>query len=321
MEYNFSQIEKTAQEKWQKKNVYKVNNDTAKPKYYVLDMFPYPSGAGLHVGHPLGYIFSDIYARYKRMKGFNVLHPMGFDAFGLPAEQYAIQTGQHPEKTTKDNIETYIKQLQKIGFSYDWSRKVTTCEPAYYKHTQWIFLQLYNSIYCFKNQCAYKVDALIKHFEEHGNHNNTAYTTTDVPAFSAADWKNYSALEKQAILMEYRLAYQKESFVNWCPALGTVLANDEIVNGVSERGGHPVEKKKMSQWFLRITAYAERLLQGLDTLDWSESIKESQRNWIGKSIGAMVSFPLKNHSETSEEKIDVFTIHPQKTRKRANLPK
>ncbi len=303
MEYNFSQIEKTAQEKWQKKNVYKVNNDTAKPKYYVLDMFPYPSGAGLHVGHPLGYIFSDIYARYKRMKGFNVLHPMGFDAFGLPAEQYAIQTGQHPEKTTKDNIETYIKQLQKIGFSYDWSRKVTTCEPAYYKHTQWIFLQLYNSIYCFKNQCAYKVDVLIKHFEEHGNHNNTAYTTTDVPAFSAADWKNYSALEKQAILMEYRLAYQKESFVNWCPALGTVLANDEIVNGVSERGGHPVEKKKMSQWFLRITAYAERLLQGLDTLDWSESMKDMQRNWIGKSIGAMVSFPLKNH----DNKIEVFT--------------
>jgi leucyl-tRNA synthetase len=266
-------------------------------------MFPYPSGAGLHVGHPLGYIFSDIYARYKRMKGFNVLHPMGFDAFGLPAEQYAIQTGQHPEKTTKDNIETYIKQLQKIGFSYDWSRKVTTCEPAYYKHTQWIFLQLYNSIYCFKNQCAYKVDVLIKHFEEHGNHNNTAYTTTDVPAFSAADWKNYSALEKQAILMEYRLAYQKESFVNWCPALGTVLANDEIVNGVSERGGHPVEKKKMSQWFLRITAYAERLLQGLDTLDWSESMKDMQRNWIGKSIGAMVSFPLKNH----DNKIEVFT--------------
>jgi leucyl-tRNA synthetase len=303
MEYNFSQIEKTAQEKWQKKNVYKVNNDTAKPKYYVLDMFPYPSGAGLHVGHPLGYIFSDIYARYKRMKGFNVLHPMGFDAFGLPAEQYAIQTGQHPEKTTKDNIETYIKQLQKIGFSYDWSRQVTTCEPEYYKHTQWIFLQLYNSIYCYKNQCAYKVDVLIKHFEEHGNHNNTAYTTTDVPAFSAEDWKNYSALEKQAILMEYRLAYQKESFVNWCPALGTVLANDEIVNGVSERGGHPVEKKKMSQWFLRITAYAERLLQGLDTLDWSESMKDMQRNWIGKSIGAMVSFPLKNHNN----KIEVFT--------------
>ena len=303
MEYNFSQIEKTAQDKWKDKNVYKVNNDTSKPKYYVLDMFPYPSGAGLHVGHPLGYIFSDIYARYKRMKGFNVLHPMGFDAFGLPAEQYAIQTGQHPEKTTKDNIETYIKQLQKIGFCYDWSRQVTTCEPAYYKHTQWIFLKLYNSIYCYKNQCAYDISVLIKHFEEHGNHNNTAYTTSDVAEFSAEDWKGYTALEKQAILMEYRLAYQKESFVNWCPALGTVLANDEIVNGVSERGGHPVEKKKMSQWFLRITAYAERLLQGLDTLDWSESMKDMQRNWIGKSIGAMVSFPLKNHNE----KVEVFT--------------
>ena len=307
MIYDFSEIENTAQNKWKEKNVYKVNNDTAKPKYYVLDMFPYPSGAGLHVGHPLGYIFSDIYARYKRMKGFNVLHPMGFDAFGLPAEQYAIQTGQHPEKTTKDNIETYIKQLQKIGFCYDWERQVTTCEPEYYKHTQWIFLKLYNSIYCYKNQSAYNVSVLIKHFEEHGNHNNTAYTTADVPEFSAEDWKGYSALEKQNILMEYRLAYQKESLVNWCPALGTVLANDEIVNGVSERGGHPVEKKKMSQWFLRITAYAERLLQGLDTLDWSESMKDMQRNWIGKSTGAMVSFPLKNHSETSDEKIDVFT--------------
>lgn len=303
MEYNFSKIEETAQKKWKENNIYKVSNNSDKPKYYVLDMFPYPSGAGLHVGHPLGYIFSDIYARYKRMKGFNVLHPMGFDAFGLPAEQYAIQTGQHPEKTTKDNIETYIKQLQKIGFSYDWSRQVTTCEPEYYKHTQWIFLKLYNSIYCYKNQSAYNVSVLIKHFEEHGNQNNTAYTTGDVPAFSAEEWKNYSALEKQNILMEYRLAYQKESFVNWCPALGTVLANDEIVNGVSERGGHPVEKKKMSQWFLRITAYAERLLQGLDTLDWNESMKDMQRNWIGKSIGAMVSFPLKNHSD----KIDVFT--------------
>ena len=303
MEYNFSEIEKIAADKWQKENVYKVANNSDKPKYYVLDMFPYPSGAGLHVGHPLGYIFSDIYARYKRMKGFNVLHPMGFDAFGLPAEQYAIQTGQHPEVTTKKNIATYIEQLKKIGFSYDWSREIITCEPSYYKHTQWIFLQLYNSIYCTKNQSAYSVSVLIKHFEEHGNHNNTAYTTSDVPAFSAAEWKNYSALEKQNILMEYRLAYQKESFVNWCPALGTVLANDEIVNGVSERGGHPVEKKKMSQWFLRITAYAERLLQGLDTLDWSESMKDMQRNWIGKSVGAMVSFPLKNHAE----KIEVFT--------------
>ncbi|HRH58921.1 MAG TPA: class I tRNA ligase family protein, partial [Chitinophagales bacterium] len=230
MEYNFSEIEKQARSKWNyddaEKSVYKVDNNSNKPKYYVLDMFPYPSGAGLHVGHPLGYIFSDIYARYKRMKGFNVLHPMGFDAFGLPAEQYAIQTGQHPEITTKKNIETYIEQLKKIGFSYDWSRKVTTCEPEYYKHTQWIFLKLYNSIYCYKNQCAYNVSVLIKHFEEHGNHNNTAYTNEEVPPFTAEEWKAFSPKQQQDILMEYRLAYQKESFVNWCPALGTVLAND-----------------------------------------------------------------------------------------------
>jgi len=303
MIYDFQKIEEEARKKWNDNKVYKVENTSDKPKYYVLDMFPYPSGAGLHVGHPLGYIFSDIYARYKRMKGFNVLHPMGFDAFGLPAEQYAIQTGQHPEITTKKNIETYIEQLKKIGFCYDWERQVTTCEPEYYKHTQWIFLKLYNSIYCYKNQCAYNVSVLIKHFEEHGNHNNTAYTTVDVPEFSADEWKAFSAKQQQDILMEYRLAFQKESFVNWCPALGTVLANDEIVNGVSERGGHPVEKKKMSQWFLRITAYAERLLNGLDTLDWSESMKDMQRNWIGKSTGAMVSFPLKDH----KEKIDVFT--------------
>lgn len=303
MQYNFSEIEAAAQMKWDEQRVYKVSNSTEKPKYYVLDMFPYPSGAGLHVGHPLGYIFSDIYARYKRMKGFNVLHPMGFDAFGLPAEQYAIQTGQHPEITTKKNIETYIEQLKKIGFSYDWSRQVITCDPAYYKWTQWIFLKLYNSFYCTKDQCAYPIEVLIKHFEEHGNSNNTAFTSTDVPAFSATDWHNLSALEKQSVLMEYRLAYQKESFVNWCPALGTVLANDEIVNGVSERGGHPVEKKKMSQWFLRITAYAERLLQGLETIDWTESMKDMQRNWIGKSVGAMVSFPLQQH----DQHIDVFT--------------
>ncbi len=303
MQYNFSEIEELARKKWDDQKVYNVSNDSSKPKYYVLDMFPYPSGAGLHVGHPLGYIFSDIYARFKRMQGFNVLHPMGFDAFGLPAEQYAIQTGQHPEITTQKNIETYISQLKKIGFSYDWDRKVSTCEPEYYKWTQWIFLQLYNSIYCYKNQRAYNIAVLIKHFEEHGNNHNTAYTGADVPAFSAEDWKNYTPLEKQEILMEYRLAYQKESFVNWCPALGTVLANDEIVNGVSERGGHPVEKKKMSQWFLRITAYADRLLNGLDTLEWTESMKDMQRNWIGKSTGAMVSFPLKGH----DGKIDVFT--------------
>jgi leucyl-tRNA synthetase len=307
MIYNFNEIEDKARQIWnyddKEKSAYKVENNFSKPKYYVLDMFPYPSGAGLHVGHPLGYIFSDIVARYKRMQGFNVLHPMGFDAFGLPAEQYAIQTGQHPEITTQKNIETYRAQLRKIGFSYDWSREISTCEPSYYKHTQWIFLQLYKSIYCVKNQCAYSIDVLIKHFEEHGNHNNTAYTNVDVPAFTADEWKNYTALEKQNILMDYRLAYQKDSLVNWCPALGTVLANDEIVNGVSERGGHPVEKKKMSQWFLRITAYAERLLAGLDTLEWTDAMKEMQRNWIGKSKGAMVSFQLENHDET----IDVFT--------------
>jgi leucyl-tRNA synthetase len=307
MIYNFSEIEEQARKKWhyddKQKSAYKVENDFSRPKYYVLDMFPYPSGAGLHVGHPLGYIFSDIISRYKRMQGFNVLHPMGFDAFGLPAEQYAIQTGQHPEITTKQNLETYRNQLRKIGFCYDWSREVSTCEPEYYKWTQWIFLKLYNSIYCYKNKSAYNIAVLIKHFEEHGNHNNTAYTNADVPAFSAEEWKKYTDLDKQNILMDYRLAYQKESFVNWCPALGTVLANDEIVNGVSERGGHPVEKKKMSQWFLRITAYAERLLAGLDTLDWTDAMKEMQRNWIGKSKGAMVSFPLKNHNN----KIEVFT--------------
>jgi leucyl-tRNA synthetase len=307
MIYNFNEIEKQARKKWNyddnEKSAYKVENDFSRPKYYVLDMFPYPSGAGLHVGHPLGYIFSDIISRYKRMQGFNVLHPMGFDAFGLPAEQYAIQTGQHPEITTKQNLETYRNQLRKIGFCYDWSREVSTCEPEYYKWTQWIFLKLYNSIYCYKNQSAYNIAVLIKHFEEQGNHNNTAYTNVDVPAFSAEEWKKFSDLEKQNILMDYRLAYQKESFVNWCPALGTVLANDEIVNGVSERGGHPVEKKKMSQWFLRITAYAERLLAGLDRLDWTDAMKEMQRNWIGKSKGAMVSFPLKNHNN----KIEVFT--------------
>lgn len=303
MDYNFSEIEAIATKKWNDQKVYKVDIDHSKPKYYVLDMFPYPSGAGLHVGHPLGYIASDIYARYKRLSGYNVLHPMGFDSFGLPAEQYAIQTGQHPADTTKSNIETYKKQLAKIGFSFDWDREVITSEPQYYKWTQWIFLKLYNSIYCYKNQCAYDIAVLIKHFEEHGNHNNTAYTNGVVPEFSAQEWMNFSALEKQAILMDYRLAYQKESLVNWCPALGTVLANDEIVNGVSERGGYPIEKKKMSQWFLRITAYADRLLQGLDNLDWSDSMKEMQRNWIGKSIGAIVTFTLEN----SIKYIEVFT--------------
>jgi leucyl-tRNA synthetase len=307
MEYNFSEIEQLAQQKWQTNNVYKVDIDTSKPKYYVLDMFPYPSGAGLHVGHPLGYIFSDIYARYKRMKGFNVLHPMGFDAFGLPAEQYAIQTGQHPEITTKNNIKTYISQLKKIGFSYDWSRQVTTCEPQYYKHTQWIFSQLFNSWYNNETEKAENINQLISIFKKQGNENLNAACEDGTQNFTAEEWNTFSQKHQQSILMEYRLAFQKESFVNWCPALGTVLANDEIVNGVSERGGHPVEKKRMSQWFLRITAYAERLLKGLDTLDWTESMKDMQRNWIGKSIGAMVSFPLKNKEGISMSNIDVFT--------------
>ena len=303
MIYDFSSIEQQARKKWADMQVYKVSSVSDKPKYYVLDMFPYPSGAGLHVGHPLGYIFSDIFARYKRMKGFNVLHPMGFDAFGLPAEQYAIQTGQHPEKTTKDNIATYQKQLEKIGFSYDWSRQVSTCEPDYYKWTQWIFLQLYNSWYNLAEDKANAITALIAIFEKEGNHTVKAACDDQVRKFTAAEWATFSPKEKQDILMDYRLAFQKESFVNWCPALGTVLANDEIVNGVSERGGHPVEKKKMSQWFLRITAYADRLLSGLDTLDWSDSMKDMQRNWIGKSTGAMVSFALEQHAG----KIDVFT--------------
>ncbi|HPW86260.1 MAG TPA: class I tRNA ligase family protein, partial [Chitinophagales bacterium] len=303
MIYDFSSIEQQARKKWADMQVYKVSSVSDKPKYYVLDMFPYPSGAGLHVGHPLGYIFSDIFARYKRMKGFNVLHPMGFDAFGLPAEQYAIQTGQHPEKTTKDNIATYQKQLEKIGFSYDWSRQVSTCEPDYYKWTQWIFLQLYNSWYNLAEDKANAITALMAIFEKEGNHTVKAACDDQVRKFTAAEWATFSPKEKQNILMDYRLAFQKESFVNWCPALGTVLANDEIVNGVSERGGHPVEKKKMSQWFLRITAYADRLLSGLDTLDWSDSMKDMQRNWIGKSTGAMVSFALEQHAG----KIDVFT--------------
>lgn len=302
-EYNFHEIEKFAKDKWNNEKVYTVSEDKDKPKYYVLDMFPYPSGAGLHVGHPLGYIASDIYARYKRLKGYNVLHPMGFDAFGLPAEQYAIQTGQHPAITTTQNIETYKLQLDKIGFSFDWDREVSTCDASYYKWTQWIFIQLFNSIYCYKNQCAYDISVLVHHFEEHGNHDNTAFTHADVPSFSANEWNSFSTKQQQDILMNYRLAYQSDTLVNWCPELGTVLANDEVINGVSERGGHPVEKKKMSQWFLRITAYAERLLKGLDTLEWSDSMKDMQRNWIGKSTGAMVTFALENNSSH----IEVFT--------------
>ena len=292
MTYNHKEIEAFWQEYWAKHQTFKAQNNSTKPKYYVLDMFPYPSGAGLHVGHPLGYIASDIVARYKRHKGFNVLHPQGYDSFGLPAEQYAIQTGQHPAVTTAQNIARYREQLDKIGFSFDWSREVKTSDPDYYRHTQWIFIQLFNSWYNNETDKAEPIETLIALFETEGNSKVNAPCDDDTPTFTAEEWCAFSSEEQQQILLKYRLTYLAETEVNWCPALGTVLANDEIVNGVSERGGHPVIRKKMTQWSMRITAYAERLLQGLDTIDWSESIKESQRNWIGKSVGAEVVFPL-----------------------------
>ena len=292
MVYNHKEIEAFWQEYWAKHQTFKAQNDSTKPKYYVLDMFPYPSGAGLHVGHPLGYIASDIVARYKRHKGFNVLHPQGYDSFGLPAEQYAIQTGQHPAVTTAQNIARYREQLDKIGFSFDWSREVKTSDPDYYRHTQWIFIQLFNSWYNNATEKAEPIETLIALFETEGNSKVNAACDDDTPTFTAAQWHAMTAESKQRHLLKYRLTYLAETEVNWCPALGTVLANDEIVNGVSERGGHPVIRKKMTQWSMRITAYAERLLQGLDTIDWSESIKESQRNWIGKSVGASIDFVL-----------------------------
>ena len=306
MTYNHKEIEAYWQAYWAEHQTYKSVNDYNKPKYYVLDMFPYPSGAGLHVGHPLGYIASDIVARYKRHKGFNVLHPQGYDSFGLPAEQYAIQTGQHPALTTAQNIARYREQLDKIGFSFDWSREVKTSDPAYYRHTQWIFIQLFNSWYNNEADKAEPIDTLIALFEKEGNAKVNAACDDDTPTFTAEQWKAFSEADKQRILLKYRLTYLAETEVNWCPALGTVLANDEIVNGVSERGGHPVIRKKMTQWSMRITAYAERLLQGLDTIDWSESIKESQRNWIGKSIGASIDFALTE----GDHKIEVFTTRP-----------
>lgn len=292
MTYNHREIEAFWQEYWAKHQTFKAQNNSTKPKYYVLDMFPYPSGAGLHVGHPLGYIASDIVARYKRHKGFNVLHPQGYDSFGLPAEQYAIQTGQHPAVTTAQNIARYREQLDKIGFSFDWSREVKTSDPDYYRHTQWIFIQLFNSWYNNETDKAEPIETLIALFETEGNSKVNTPCDEDTPTFTAEQWRASSSEEQQQILLKYRLTYLAETEVNWCPALGTVLANDEIVNGVSERGGHPVIRKKMTQWSMRITAYAERLLQGLGTIDWSESIKESQRNWIGKSVGAEVVFPL-----------------------------
>ena len=306
MLYNHKEIEAFWQEYWAKHQTFKAQNNSTKPKYYVLDMFPYPSGAGLHVGHPLGYIASDIVARYKRHKGFNVLHPQGYDSFGLPAEQYAIQTGQHPAVTTAQNIARYREQLDKIGFSFDWSREVKTSDPDYYRHTQWIFIQLFNSWYNNATDKAEPIETLIALFETEGNSKVNAACDDDTPTFTAAQWHAMTAESKQRHLLKYRLTYLAETEVNWCPALGTVLANDEIVNGVSERGGHPVIRKKMTQWSMRITAYAERLLQGLDTIDWSESIKESQRNWIGKSVGASINFVLAQGEHT----IEVFTTRP-----------
>jgi leucyl-tRNA synthetase len=308
MEYDFRKIEQAWQNKWKENKTYAVSNESAKPKYYVLDMFPYPSGAGLHVGHPLGYIASDIYSRYKRLKGFNVLHPMGFDSFGLPAEQYALETGQHPATTTEKNIATFKAQLDKIGFCYDWNREVRTSDPQYYKWTQWIFIQLFNSYFCNTQKKARPIADLIKKYETKGNKN-----------FTAEQWNAFTKKEQEDILMNRRLAFSKYGEVNWCEALGTVLANDEVVNGVSERGGHPVEKKKMRQWYLRITDYADRLLEGLETVDFSESMKEMQRNWIGKSEGAEMDFAIVNRESSgvsvdSAERNAPLTTHHSRLR-------
>lgn len=306
MKYFHDQIEAKWQKYWAEHQTFRAENHSDLPKYYVLDMFPYPSGAGLHVGHPLGYIASDIVARYKRHQGYNVLHPQGYDSFGLPAEQYAIQTGQHPAVTTETNIKRYREQLDKIGFSFDWSREVRTSEPDYYKWTQWIFIQLFESYYCKQAQKAFPISELVKVFQAEGNANVDLVCDDGVEIFSASEWNAFSEEKKQEILLQYRLTYLAETEVNWCPALGTVLANDEIVNGVSERGGHPVIRKKMKQWSMRISAYAERLLQGLDDIDWSESLKESQRNWIGKSVGASVGFKVAG----CELQVEVFTTRP-----------
>jgi leucyl-tRNA synthetase len=303
MEYNFREIEKKWQRRWVDNGTYRVVEDNNKKKFYVLNMFPYPSGAGLHVGHPLGYIASDIYARYKRLKGFNVLNPMGYDAYGLPAEQYAIQTGQHPAITTDQNINRYREQLDKIGFSFDWDREVRTCDPKYYKWTQWAFQRMFRSYFSISSQKAQPIIKLIEHFELMGTQDCGAYGSEELH-FTASDWAAFSEKKKQEVLMNYRIAYLAETMVNWCPALGTVLANDEVVNGVSERGGFPVEQKKMRQWCLRVSAYAQRLLNGLDTIDWSDSIKEAQRNWIGRSEGTEMLFKVDGTSPA----IDSFTI-------------
>ncbi|MFQ5335110.1 MAG: class I tRNA ligase family protein [Flavobacteriales bacterium] len=305
MEYDFGQIEQKWQQRWEEEGVFHVSEDTSKPKFYVLDMFPYPSGAGLHVGHPLGYIASDIYARYMRHCGYNVLHPMGFDAFGLPAEQYAIQTGQHPAQTTEKNTETYRRQLRRLGLSFDWSREVCTCDPAYYKWTQWMFIQLFNSWYDVDKQKAEPIESLINHLSKYGTDGLRAAETEPL-MLTAQDWTDLDDAGRQKVLLNYRLAFLSEAVVNWCPAMGTVLANDEVKDGRSERGGHPVVQKRMKQWMLRITAYAQRLLDGLEKIDWSESLKEMQRTWIGRSEGASVEFPVYDSSET----IRVFTTRP-----------
>lgn len=305
MEYNFKDIETRWQESWRKQELYKVSEDTSRPPYYVLDMFPYPSGAGLHVGHPLGYIASDIFSRYKRLRGFNVLHPMGYDAFGLPAEQYAIQTGQHPAKTTEVNTARYREQLDKIGFSYDWSREVKTCDAEYYKWTQWAFTELFQSYYDNKSAKAKPIAELVTHFELHGTAGLDVAQGEEL-SFDATQWQQMTKAEQSATLMNYRLAYLGDTMVNWCAALGTVLANDEVSEGLSVRGGHPVEQKLMRQWCLRVSAYAERLLNSLDSLEWTEALKETQRNWIGRSEGAEVKFPISG----SEELVTVFTTRP-----------
>ena len=307
MEYNFKAIEERWQQYWREQDVYRVTEDTTRPPYYVLDMFPYPSGAGLHVGHPLGYIASDIFARYKRLRGFNVLHPMGYDAFGLPAEQYAIQTGQHPEITTEENIRRYREQLERIGFSFDWSRELRTSDPEYYTWTQWVFIRLFHSYYNNVDGKAKPIAELVTYFEEHGT-SGLNVAQSDELCFSAEEWKSWSRKKQSEVLMNYRLAYLGETMVNWCAALGTVLANDEVSDGVSVRGGHPVEQKKMLQWCLRVSAYAGRLIDSLETLEWSDSLKESQRNWIGKSEGAEVRFPLLDEAgKEREESLTVFT--------------
>jgi leucyl-tRNA synthetase len=307
MDYQFKEIEQKWQKHWAQNQTFKAEQDSTKPKFYVLDMFPYPSGAGLHVGHPLGYIASDIFARYKRLKGFNVLHPMGYDSFGLPAEQYAIQTGQHPAVTTETNINTYRTQLDQIGFSFDWSKEVRTSDPEYYKWTQWIFMQLFNSWYNLENDRAEDITTLVEKFNASGSADVKAVCDEDVLSFLPSDWATMTEEQKQVELLKYRLTYLRESTVNWCAALGTVLANDEVKDGYSERGGHPVEQKKMMQWSMRISAYAERLLQGLNTIDWPEPVKEMQRNWIGKSIGASVRFAIENVPAGLPDYIEVFT--------------